>query len=364
MASTLEELQQQLIQGAQAQSSLTGLDERAVRANALRDREMPTVNQYGAASPFQQLDAAFGRYQGKRDMKAIDAERATAREQMAQTANALPLFQAKQLMDKRTLAPYVDQQGNAINARIKADGTADTVAADGTVTPLSLEGLMPAGLYAKQQASASRGGLTENQFANQSNKFRADLGTVDPVIKEMVRLDGLLSEVEGINDGDLTGDLPGIGFGQSSDGMLGDAVRMLGSQQGRDIHSAWSAIVGPLIRKQAGLAQTLTESMRVARSYGTQLLTDERTFRKAYPELKAAMQRDLALLKATTNKGVFDSWKNSMDEQGVVDTYTMAEFSDPFAANPAAPAQNGGMMGPNTTATSAQNGGFSIRRLD
>ena len=92
MASTLEELQQQLIQGAQAQSSLTGLDERAVRANALRDREMPTVNQYGAASPFQQLDAAFGRYQGKRDMKAIDAERATAREQIAQTANALPLY--------------------------------------------------------------------------------------------------------------------------------------------------------------------------------------------------------------------------------------------------------------------------------
>ena len=92
MASTLEELQQQLLQGAQAQSSLTGLDERAVRANALRDREMPTVNQYGAASPFQQLDAAFGRYQGKRDMKAIDAERATAREQIAQTANALPLY--------------------------------------------------------------------------------------------------------------------------------------------------------------------------------------------------------------------------------------------------------------------------------
>ena len=92
MATTLEELQQQLIQGAQAQSSLTGLDERAVRANALRDREMPTVNQYGAASPFQQLDAAFGRYQGKRDMKAIDAERATAREQIAQTANALPLY--------------------------------------------------------------------------------------------------------------------------------------------------------------------------------------------------------------------------------------------------------------------------------
>ena len=92
MASTLEELQQQLTQGAQARSQLTGLDERAVRANALRDREMPTVNQYGAASPFQQLDAAFGRYQGKRDMKAIDAERATAREQIAQTANALPLY--------------------------------------------------------------------------------------------------------------------------------------------------------------------------------------------------------------------------------------------------------------------------------
>ena len=92
MATTLEELQQQLTQGAQARSQLTGLDERAVRANALRDREMPTVNQYGAASPFQQLDAAFGRYQGKRDMKAIDAERATAREQIAQTANALPLY--------------------------------------------------------------------------------------------------------------------------------------------------------------------------------------------------------------------------------------------------------------------------------
>ena len=92
MATTLEELQQQLTQGAQARSQLTGLDERAVRANALRDRPIPTVNQYGAASPFQQLDAAFGRYQGKRDMKAIDAERATAREQIAQTANALPLY--------------------------------------------------------------------------------------------------------------------------------------------------------------------------------------------------------------------------------------------------------------------------------
>ena len=115
MASTLEELQQQLLQGAQAQSSLTGLDERAVRANALRDRVIPTVNQYGAASPFQQLDAAFGRYQGKRDMKAIDAERATARDQMAGAKNALPMYNAQQAENalKLAAANRLEDQGIA-----------------------------------------------------------------------------------------------------------------------------------------------------------------------------------------------------------------------------------------------------------
>ena len=115
MATTLEELQQQLIQGAQAQGQLTGLDERAVRANALRDRVIPTVNQYGAASPFQQLDAAFGRYQGKRDMKAIDAERATARDQMAGAKNALPMYNAQQAENalKLAAASRLEDQGIA-----------------------------------------------------------------------------------------------------------------------------------------------------------------------------------------------------------------------------------------------------------
>jgi len=115
MANTLEELGQQLIQSAQAQSSLTGLDERAVRANALRDRVIPTVNQYGAASPFQQLDAAFGRYQGKRDMKAIDAERATARDQMAGAKNALPMYNAQQAENalKLAAANRLEDQGIA-----------------------------------------------------------------------------------------------------------------------------------------------------------------------------------------------------------------------------------------------------------
>ena len=115
MANTLEELEQQLLQSAQAQSSLTGLDERAVRANALRGREIPTVNQYGAASPFQQLDAAFGRYQGKRDMKAIDAERAIARNQIAKTANALPLYNAKIAEEKRNKPIVMNNTSSLVN---------------------------------------------------------------------------------------------------------------------------------------------------------------------------------------------------------------------------------------------------------
>ena len=133
MASTLEELQQQLTQGAQARSQLTGLDERAVRANALRDRPIPTVNQYGAASPFQQLDAAFGRYQGKRDMKAIDAERATAREQIAQTANALPLYK-QQYEENKPLKLGKNEQ------LVTSDGklVKSAAAADSGVDPLAL----------------------------------------------------------------------------------------------------------------------------------------------------------------------------------------------------------------------------------
>lgn len=79
----LEELKQAILRSKQAAGSLSGLDEQYARADALRDRPMPQINEYGTVSPFSVLANVVDRSRGRRDVRELTPQRQAAMQDIA-----------------------------------------------------------------------------------------------------------------------------------------------------------------------------------------------------------------------------------------------------------------------------------------
>lgn len=359
----LAQLRAEMLRGNQAKSQLAGLDEQFTRANSMRDAGMTAPNKYGYASPLQAVADIMKNSTGRRQARELAPQREAARQAIGASAGALPLYQAQQQLnkdaqaqdnyeatalartvaaqkladakgDERSLATYIDAQTDeTFTVGTAANGRSYLMDAEGNETAKDMSTLMPQSEYLAQQKAqvkadktARYGGLSENQLGTRLSAMEKKIQPAEEVVRSIHDLDKLLNALE-----DPQNSIPGIGLIEGSDTTLAAGVRLLGSQEGRNINSAWNRVVAPLIRKQAGLAQTLTESARVARSFGTDTFNTEETFRKAYKDLKKAMAEDLKRIKSSQLKGVVAYYEDRMEEAGGESVFNQGDFSDPFA---------------------------------
>jgi len=89
MEPNLEILQRAALQNAQATQQLQGLDEQYGRAEALRDRPMTQANQYGTVSPLALMADVIGKSKGRMDMRTLEPQRSSTRNQIGTTAGQL-----------------------------------------------------------------------------------------------------------------------------------------------------------------------------------------------------------------------------------------------------------------------------------
>lgn len=362
----LNDLSTALRAGSQAKSQLAGLDEEYAAAQT-RGRPTAQANRYGYVSPFSALADVVGQSQSRRDLRQLAPKRAAARTAVADTANAQGLYNARMEQDKRTQAQanvdrsagltqsrfdYQQKQGDAAEkakqAALKLEsekGTRVTLyddiggrfdhrrLPDGTFVNLDgspvdtskLSVTAPPKVSAVQNAKNRYGGFTPAQLQTGLNKLRKEINPLMPVIHGIKNLNKLLSGLDDPNK-----DIPGIGFSEGGTGMFARGVRMAGSKEGKDIHAAWTGVIAPLIREQAGLAQTRTELERVEQQYGADWLTDEDVFRIAYPRVMKAMQLDLQTIQGTFTKPVMDYYVDTMGGLKYPTVFEEAQFKNPF----------------------------------
>tara|TARA_R110002167_G_scaffold252882_1_gene459223 strand:- start:3413 stop:4678 length:1266 start_codon:yes stop_codon:yes gene_type:complete len=91
----LDDLQLTLNNQATAEGELAGLDEQYARAEALRGRQQPKVNQYGTVSPLAVLANVVGNSNARKQLRELEPQRAAARASIAASKNALPMYNAK-----------------------------------------------------------------------------------------------------------------------------------------------------------------------------------------------------------------------------------------------------------------------------
>ena len=130
----LAQLQEAILRNRQATQGLAGLDEQYARANALRDQQRPSMDQYGQVSPLSVIANTIDRSRGRRDARELAPQRTSARDDIAAGEaavqnNALALTMAKEGRDITKAAEdtgtYEDslltaEQKRALDAR-KAD---------------------------------------------------------------------------------------------------------------------------------------------------------------------------------------------------------------------------------------------------
>jgi hypothetical protein len=88
--------------GAQGKADLAGLDEDFARANAMRDNKGPQANQYGTVSPMSVMANVINQSRGRKQARELTPQRAAARQQVAESANAFPMYQADVAAKKAT----------------------------------------------------------------------------------------------------------------------------------------------------------------------------------------------------------------------------------------------------------------------
>jgi hypothetical protein len=179
----------------------------------------------------------------------------------------------------------------------------------------------------KAEKANKYGGLTSGQLQAGLKEYRKAIDPLMPVIQGVNNLNSLLKSLPNANE-----DIPGIGLIEGGSGPGSQFVRALGSQEGRDIHAAWTQTIAPLIRDQAGLAQTQTELKRVEQAYGANWIDDEQTFRTAYPQIMQAIERDLQTIEGTFLPAVGNYYKDTMKAIGAPTVYERAKFENPFAS--------------------------------
>lgn len=100
----LKQLSLALRNNSQAKADLAGLDEQYGEATKLRDSQSAKINQYGTVSPFSVIADVINNSRGRKNVRELAPQRTAARTGVADTANALPLFNAQQKINAATQA--------------------------------------------------------------------------------------------------------------------------------------------------------------------------------------------------------------------------------------------------------------------
>jgi len=135
----LNQLSLALRSGAQGQANLAGLDEKYADARGLRDSQGAQINKYGTVSPLAIAADVINNSRGRKDIRGLDTQRTAARAAIADNANALPLYQAREKEKAATQAQsnYELDNTNRANAALKlatAKVDADKLAASNRAT--------------------------------------------------------------------------------------------------------------------------------------------------------------------------------------------------------------------------------------
>ena len=89
-----------LRRGSQAQGQMAGLDEDYAAATSMRDAPMSGPNKYGQLNPMLAIAETARNIVGQNQTRALRPQREAARSDIAETANALPLYKARVNADK------------------------------------------------------------------------------------------------------------------------------------------------------------------------------------------------------------------------------------------------------------------------
>ena len=353
----LEELQRALAQNAAAGQGLKGLEEQQAQAMALRGAPQPKINQYGDVSPLSVIANMMRQSQGRKQTRELKPQIEQARAQVAEGEHALPLFKLQQEQEKanaatarqvkedafkrekfeyeqaqdvktaataagsRDRATYYDPTtGDPYTVAIGPKGKAYAIDDKGKETPVDITNFVTDATWSRLQkekatkaAKDKRGGLTAGQLQTGLDKFDKKIAPVEDIIQGVQELDKLIAPYMegGEKEG---GNVPGIGLVAGQQGTLGDVARLIGGEDSQAVGGVIQRIIGPIIRNQAGLAQTMSETDRVLRSYGLQNVTRESVFLDALPALKKAIQADLQRLRSTTLAPVVEHHRGAYTE--------------------------------------------------
>ena len=121
--SKLEALSRSLRQGAQNEAGLAGLDEQYAAANKLANTQTARPDRFGRTSGLAVLNDVIGRAQGGNKLRELEPQRAAARQGLAETKFALPLYQAG--VDAAKVTQDQQNVGNRASALVQAAALAN-----------------------------------------------------------------------------------------------------------------------------------------------------------------------------------------------------------------------------------------------
>jgi hypothetical protein len=107
----LDMLANVLRSGAQGKADLAGLDEQYERAGALQNTQNSKGNKYGYSSPMGALADIINHTRGSTKRRELAPQRAAARQSVAESANAFPMYQAQQSQEN-----FDTTEGNKVAA--------------------------------------------------------------------------------------------------------------------------------------------------------------------------------------------------------------------------------------------------------
>ena len=338
MALNLDELRLSLDRGAQAESNLVGLDERYGRANALRDQPIANVKGNATATGLGAIANLMNSYTGNRRAAGLETERTAAREQMAGAKNALPMYQMQQNENRYQEELLSDKTAIDLAAqnRIEDQDIATSIRAQAQANTLqkatALKKQQDLDRQATLDAAALKAGSMSSSQIRELGAYRKRIDELSPIVNGVSDMNVMLAPY---NDPDAN--IPGVGRIEGGSGTWGGLTRAVGDMtrgdnQGEKIFAKFTQTIAPLIRKQAGLAQTATELKRVEDTYGADWITDEAVFREQWPLIMNELNADLSTLNSTISQETRDFYTEANRRAGTKSIFdTAGEMTSPFA---------------------------------
>lgn len=365
MDEELAQVLQALRGGTAAKAMLPGLQQQQQRAMALRDQPLADIDEKtGYMSPFQAAANMIKKSRAEKEVQRLDPMIAQTMMAGIEGDRGLQEYKLKQALakqqeDKRqwqadfdekvagreqamdiakmqtahlgggTPQTYVDPDtGEAVTfyKRAGSDMMFDEAGNEAVVG-----NRIPIDQYNKiiksQSDKDKEDKLTPNQLRAELKDYRKDVNNYMPIIQSINALNETLMQQD-----DLESDIPGIGYLEGGSGTLSSVVRgvkdLFDSEDGASkVYAQWTGVIAPLIREQAGLAQTQTELQRVEKTFGSDWLTDEDVFREQYPKVMQALSDDLDTMDRTYSKQTKDFY--SKEDGKTIQDYANQMFN-PF----------------------------------